>query len=253
MSSEIQLTRDGQVALITLAAPERRNAFTAAMVHELLDVCETVDADPEVGCVVVRALGESFCAGAHRDLLAAVGRDPAEDANYQTLALAYQAFVRVGSLAAPTIAAVRGSAVGAGVNLVLATDLRVVAEDARLISGFQRIGLHPGGGHFGLLGRLAGRETAAAMGLFGLQVDGRRAVELGLAWEARPREEVESRCLEIARQVAADPALARATARSMRLELGPPAASWLTGLELERAVQMWSLRRRADADGASRP
>jgi len=51
----------------------------------------------------------------------------------------------------PVIAAVRGAAVGAGYNLMLAADLRIVAEDARLISGFLRIGLHPGGGHFALL------------------------------------------------------------------------------------------------------
>ena len=67
---------------------------------------------------------------------------------------------RVGELAPPTIAAIRGGAVGAGLNLALATDLRVVAEDAALLSGFIPIGLHPGGGHTALLGRLGSREAA---------------------------------------------------------------------------------------------
>ena len=244
MSSEVLLERDGAVAVITLAAPERRNAFVPSMVRELLEACAAVDADAGVGAVVLRAQGASFCAGAHRATLADAGRDPAAPDNYRDLTLTYSAFVRVGELEPPTIAAVRGHAVGAGVNLMLATDLRVVAETARIMAGFLRIGLHPGGGHFTLVGRVAGRETAAALGLFGQEIDGRRAGELGLAWEALPEEEVEPRALEIARGIASDPELARAAARSFRLELGPPMSTWPMALEGEKAVQMWSLRRR---------
>jgi len=85
--------------------------------------------------------------------------------------------------------------------------------------------------------------------LFGEEIDGRRAVRLGLAWEARPEPEVEPRALELARRVAADPELARAAARSLRIELGPPAIPWAAALEAEKAVQMWSLRRRAEREG----
>jgi enoyl-CoA hydratase len=241
--SEVLLDREGGVALITLAAPERRNALTRGMVERLVEICDEVDADVSVGAVVVRAVGESFCSGAHRDLLANAAQDPAEAERYAGVNLAYQAFVRVGGLQAPTVAAVRGHAVGAGVNLMLATDLRIVAESARIITGFARIGIHPGGGHFVLLSRTAGREAAAAMGVFGQEITGRRAFELGLAWEACPAEQVESRALEVASAIAADPELARATVRSFRLETGPPAASWAVGLEAEKASQMWSLRR----------
>jgi len=245
MSEVLYAVGEG-VATITLNAPERRNAFTAAMVEEFLEACAAADADPSVGAVLVRAEGESFCAGAHRASLAEAGRDPAESGRFRGLGLTYSAFVRVGDLLAPSIAAVRGHAVGAGVNLMLATDVRIVAEAARIMSGFLRIGLHPGGGHFALLGRLAGREAAAAMSVFGEEIDGRRAAELGLAWAAVPEAEVEPRALELARRVAADPELARAAARSLRLELGPPAVPWPAALELEKAVQMWSLRRRAE-------
>jgi enoyl-CoA hydratase len=188
----------------------------------------------------------SFRACAHRALLTEAGQDPARPDHYRDLEFTYRAFVRIGELQPPTIAAVRGHAVGAGVNLMLATDLRLVAERARIIAGFLRIGIHPGGGHFTLLGRLAGREAAAAMSLFGEEIDGRTAVRLGLAWEALPEPEVEPRALEMARRVAADPELARAAARSLRLELGPPAIPWMAALEAEKAVQMWSLRRRAE-------
>jgi enoyl-CoA hydratase len=242
--SEVRFERQGNVAVISLAAPERRNAFTPPMVAELLALCDEVDADAHLGAAVIRADGDSFCAGAHRALLAEAGRDPAQTEHYRDLGLTYRAFARVGELQVPSVAAVRGHAVGAGVNLVLATDLRIVAEGARIISGFRRIGVHPGGGHFVLLGRSGSREAAAALGLFGLEINGRRAAELGLAWEALPEPEVEPRALELAAQVAEDPDLARATVRSFRLELGPPLATWPVGLEAERAAQMWSLRRR---------
>jgi enoyl-CoA hydratase len=242
--SEVRLERDGPVALITLAAPERRNAFLPAMVEELIAACEEIDADLGVGAVVIKAEGDGFCAGAHRDSLKTAGQDPTRADNYQALGRVYRAFARVGELLPPSVAAIRGAAVGAGVNLALATDLRVMAHDARIITGFARIGLHPGGGHFALLGRLVGREGAAALGLFGAEIDGRRAAEIGLAWESLPAEQVEPRALELAKQAGADPELARHTARSLKLELGPPALPWPAALEVERAIQMWSLRRR---------
>jgi len=242
--SEIVLERVGHVALITLAAPGRRNSFVPTMVAELIAACDEVDADPEIGAVVIRAQGDSFCAGAHRQVLAEAGRDPVAPSNYRALGLTYQAFVRVGALEVPSIAAVRGHAVGAGVNLMMATDLRIVAETASIITGFRRIGVHPGGGHFALLGRSGSREAAAALGLFGIEIDGRRAAAAGLAWECLPESEVEPRALELAGVVASDPELARAVVRSFRIELGPPAATWPISLEAEKAPQMWSLRRR---------
>ena len=246
MSLEVLLEIDGGVAVVTLNAPERRNAFVPEMVKRLLEICDEVDADESIGAAVIKANGQSFCAGAHRAVLADSGRDPARPDNFRALGLTYQAFVRVGELQVPTVAAVRGHAVGAGVNLMLATDVRVVAETARIITRFMQIGLHPGGGHFSLLSRLGGREVAAAMSLFGEEIDGRRAAELGLAWEALPEPDVEPRALELARQAAGDPELARATVRSFRLELGPPALSWPAALEAEKAIQMWSLRRRTE-------
>ena len=243
---DVRLERaaDG-VATLTLDAPERRNALTVAMAHELIAACEAIDADAAVGAVVVRGEGAYFCAGGDRPTLAAAGRDPAEPEAYAGMSAIYRSFARVGELEPPTIAAVRGGAVGAGLNLALATDLRVVAEDAVLLSGFVPIGLHPGGGHGALLGRLGSRETAAALTLFGEKLTGAQAVERGLGGRAVPAAEVDETALAAARVAAADPELARRTARSLRTTLGPPALPWSAALELERASQMWSMRRRA--------
>jgi enoyl-CoA hydratase len=243
--SEVSVERgDDGVATITLNAPERRNALTVEMAEELVAACEELDADTSIGAVVVRGAGGFFCAGGDRDTLAAAGRDPAAPETYSAIGAVYRSFARVGELEAPTIAAVRGGAVGAGLNLMLATDLRIVAPDARIVSGFLPIGLHPGGGHGALLGRSGAREAAAALALFGERIDGTRAAELGLAWAAVEDDDVEATAHELAARAGADPELARRTAASLRTVLGPPALPWGAALELERAAQMWSMRRK---------
>ncbi|MDI6912488.1 enoyl-CoA hydratase-related protein [Nocardioides sp.] len=247
--SEIQVTVSDHVATLTLMAGYRRNALTSAMARELIDALGSIDADPEIGAVVIRGDGGSFCAGADLGTLAAAGSDPAGSETFRDIGVVYEAFVRFGQLKAPTVAAIRGAAVGAGMNLALAADLRIVALDARLMSGFLRIGVHPGGGHFALMNRVAGREASAAMGLFSQTINGEDAVRVGLAWEAVDDAEVESRAIELAKVVAADPDLARATAATFRLEAGPPALSWEAGLAVERATQMWTFRRRGERAG----
>jgi enoyl-CoA hydratase len=90
----------------------------------------------------------------------------------------------------------------------------------------------------------AGGAPTAALGLFGDEMSGRRAADLGIAWAALPDGDVEARAMELAARAGADPDLARRAARSFRSELGPPAVPWGIALDAERAAQMWSLRRR---------
>ena len=231
--SEVRYSTEGGIATITLDAPDRRNALSVEMSRELIDAARTAEADPSVGAVVVTG-GEHFCAGAVRSVLADVGEDPVEDTAYRNLETVYSAFTTIGGIDLPTVAAVRGAAVGAGLNLALATDLRVVSRTARLLPGFAQIGIHPG----------AGREAAAAMGLFGEEVDGDRAVDLGIAWSAHEDEDVEAAARAIAARAAADPELARRLIRSFRRETAPGGVAWDVAVELERSPQMWSLRRK---------
>jgi enoyl-CoA hydratase len=246
MSDEIGYAVQDGVAVLTLDAPARRNALTVAMARALADAARTAEADPSVGAVVVTG-GPHFCAGAARDVLAAAGADPVGDRSYRDLEDVYAAFTTVGGIGVPTVAAVRGAAVGAGLNLALATDLRVVARTARLLPGFAQIGIHPGGGHFTLLQRVAGRETAAAMGLFGQEVDGERAVSLGLAWSSHEDADVVPAALALASGVARDPDLARRVVTSFRRETAPGGVPWDVAVELEHAPQLWSLARRGAA------
>jgi enoyl-CoA hydratase/carnithine racemase len=246
-SGEVLLDIDGAVAIVTLNAPNRRNALTPGMAGELIETFDEVDARPEVGALVVRAVGKSFCAGGDIATLTSAGKDPAAPDAYEGMGRIYDSFYRLGQVKVPTIAAVRGSAVGAGMNMLLAADLRIVAKDARLLCGFLKRGMHPGGGHFVILSRLIGREAAAAMALFGEEINGSRAAELGLAWRAPDDHKVEAQALELASRVAADPELARAAVGNFRKEVVNGAVGWDVAMQYERPAQMWSMRRSAQA------
>ena len=235
----IELDVADGIAVVTLNAPERRNALTPELSEELVAVLDQVDADRGVGVLVLRAEGKGFCSGADLSTLAAAGTNPLADEHYAGVGSIYAAFSRFGAMTVPTIAAVRGAAVGAGLNLALAADLRIVAEDARLISGFVRINVHPGGGHLHLLDRMVSRDTIAAMAVFGEEVSGADAVRLGLAWRALPAAEVEAEAMQLAARVADRPELARAVIRTLRLEV-PGSVSWDAAVQLERGPQLRS-------------
>lgn len=231
-----------QVAIVTIENREVRNGLTPEMCGQLLAVCDEIDEDEAVGAAVVRGADGTFCSGADTRLWTA-DLDWAGE-GFELVSRIYDGFARVGRLAVPTVAAVRGAAVGAGMNLLFACDLRVLADDARLRAGFAKVGLHPGGGFFTLANRLVGREATAALGLFDVGLEGEEAVARGLALEAVPDEQVEPRAIELASVPARDPSLARRTVRSMRQELGPPAIGWEAAIEMERGSQLWSMRRR---------
>lgn len=244
--TEVRYAAADGIATITLDAPDRRNALSVEMSRELIDAARTAESDASVGAVIVTG-GQHFCAGAVRSVLAETGKDPVEDTAYRNLETVYSAFTTIGSITVPTIAAVRGAAVGAGLNLALATDLRIVSRTARLLPGFAQIGIHPGGGHLHLLHRVAGREVTSAMGLFGEEVPGERAVELGIAWAAHDDAEVEDAARAVAARAAADPDLARRLVRSFRRETAPGGLPWDAAVEVEHSPQMWSLRRKHGA------
>lgn len=231
------------VATVTLENAERRNSLTPVMVDDLHDICDRLHHAPDVGAVVIRGAGGAFCSGLDREVIAVQSADPVSDAGVERAAHVYASFSRFGTVPMPVIAAVRGAAVGAGLNLALVTDVRVVADDARLLAGFTRLGLHPGGGFFSLAGRGAGREAAAALGVFGEELTGRRLYELGGAWRSVPDDSVEDVAFALAARCAADPDLARATVRSFRQSLGPPALPHAVAVDLERAPQAWTFRR----------
>jgi enoyl-CoA hydratase/carnithine racemase len=132
-SGEVLLDVDGGMAVVTLNAPGRRNSLTPAMAAELIATFDEVDGRSDLGALVIKATGKSFCAGGDIATLTSASQDPAAHEAYEAMGTIYDSFYRLGQVRVPTIAAVRGSAVGAGMNMLLAADLRIVADDARLL------------------------------------------------------------------------------------------------------------------------
>ena len=109
----------------------------------------------------------------------------------------YSGFLAVASSPIPTIAAIHGPAVGAGMNLALACDIRIVTPEAEFDTRFTKLGIHSGGGHTWLLQRYLNWEQSVSALIFGRSLKGREAVDVGLALECVEEEELEERCLSI--------------------------------------------------------
>lgn len=230
--AEIELsTRDG-IATLTLNDPDHRNAISPAMATELADSVRGIAEDEAVRCLVVTGAGSAFCAGAN---LAALS-----SADERSLRGIYRAFTSVRDFPLPTIAAVNGPAVGAGMNLALSCDVRFAARSARFDTRFLRLGLHPGGGHLWAMNHAVGRQGAAAMTLFGEPIDGHRAEQVGLAWRCCEDWRLLPEVRAFAEHVASAPrALVARITRTLREVDSVPDAD--TALEAELAAQLWSL------------
>ncbi|GGP57557.1 enoyl-CoA hydratase [Saccharothrix coeruleofusca] len=208
---EVLLDRSDRVAVITVHDPDRRNALTPDLSDRLADAVRACERDEEVNAVVVTGAPPAFCAGAD---LTALG-----EAREEGLRRIYAGFLAVADCSLPTIAAVGGAAVGAGLNLALACDVRLAGPRARFDARFLQLGIHPGGGMTWMLQRLVGPQTAAAMTLLGQALDADAAVRRGLAWERVDggHDELVAAAVALARAAAEAPReLLRTTKGTMR-------------------------------------
>lgn len=241
---KVSLEVAGNAAIITLDDEATRNALTGESARKLLDILGGIAENHDIAAVMVTGANETFCSGASRELLARARGNSGDPEVVEALQSVYQCFVALGTLPVPTVACVRGAAVGAGVNLALAADVRIVSTEARFLSGFLRIGVHPGGGHFLTLERLGGPQTTVAMTLFGEEVRGQRLVELGLAWEALSDAEVDARGRELVSRMT-DPMLTRVATQTFREQSSSRQLPWQAALKAEQAAQLWSMGRTA--------
>lgn len=166
-----------RVGILTLNDPDRRNAISMAMNEEIGAVLDEWENDDGIGALVITGAGKGFCAGADLDELMA-------GSNAEEMNAIYEGFLRIAHTPLPTVGAVNGAAVGAGMNMVLACDVIVAASDrARFESRFLQIGIHPGGGHTWRLRQITGRSTTMAMVVFNQMLNAEQAVAAGLAWQ----------------------------------------------------------------------
>ena len=220
-----------RVAVLTLNDPDRRNVVSYALNAALGEAMDDLEGRDDVGALVVTGAGSAFCAGADLDDLASCS-SPDE------LEAIYAGFLRVADSPIPTVAAVNGPAVGAGMNMALACDVIVAGRSALFDTRFMQIGIHPGGGHTWRLRRITDHQSVMAMVVFGQRVDGARAAEIGLAWACVDDAALLETARSLAGRAAAAPTdlvrRAKATVQALgAVDTGPQAVALELGPQFE--------------------
>jgi enoyl-CoA hydratase/carnithine racemase len=193
--------RDRGIVLLTLNDPARRNAMSDPMTEAWREEIAGLRRDPGVRCVVVTGAGTAFSSGGDLSWLAERGQIAVPPLRDRMLDF-YRTWLSIRALEVPTIAAVNGAAVGAGLCLALGCDLRYAAADAKLTVPFTRLGIHPGMAATYLLPEVAGLPLAREMLFTGRVVTGATAESYGLVNRAVPREDVLDVALGVAAEIA---------------------------------------------------
>ena len=221
-----------RVAVVTLNDPDRRNTLSFPLCDALVATMEQLESDPGTGAVVVTGAAPAFCAGA---ALGDLGSSRQEG-----LERIYEGFLRAARSPLPTLAAVNGAAVGAGMNLALACDVRLAGASAKFDTRFLDLGIHPGGGHTWMFRNVAGLQAAMAAVVFGQAMDGAEAERVGLVWKCVPDDELLTTAVAMAARAASGPPeLTRAVKRTIQ-EMGT-VATHPEAVAKELEVQLWSM------------
>lgn len=192
---------DSGVAILTLANPERRNAMSVEMTHSWVSAIGELAADPSVRVVVVTGEGSAFCSGGDTGWIS--GEPDASVDRLRTRMIGfYRDWLSIRRLEVPTIAAVNGAAIGAGLCLALACDIRYAARGSRLGAPFVKLGLHPGMAATFLLPDAVGPAHARDLLLTGRLVDADEALRLGLVSRVIEQETFLAQVLAAAEEVA---------------------------------------------------
>lgn len=239
---------DSGVLTLRLDNPARRGALDLEIAEALRAALASAREDPSVRCVVVTGTGDSFCSGADLGGLIEQGGSNVL-LRRELLSAYYRTFLDVRELEVPTVAAVGGPAIGAGLNLALCCDLRLASSSARFGATFVRLGIHPGGGATHLLTRLVGPAWAAEMVLTGAVVGVEEAVAMGLANRVVADDALASEAAALAARIAVNaPAAVRASKRALRMAVDMPfgavleveALAQAASQSTEDAVEGWT-------------
>jgi enoyl-CoA hydratase/carnithine racemase len=209
MNDDLLISTSDGIGWLTLNRPQTRNALDPAYLHRLIAAVQAFDTDPAVRVLVLRANGKTFCSGGSLPFLKELTRMDREQIQHSVYT-GFQGITRALRLCSkPVIASVQGAAVGAGCEIAIACDFRVVAEDAYFCENWVELGLMPPLGGLYLLPRLVGAGIAADMVMRAIKVNGTRAAQIGLASEAVPVDQLEAATTAFAQALArrAPPAL----------------------------------------------
>lgn len=214
----VHIEFDDSIAVLTLTDSARKNAMSVALGDAFLDAIAQVIANARVRAVVITGANSTFSAGGDLNMLEQLKTYSSEDAKNFMLNF-YSKFLSITELSIPTIAAVQGPAIGAGLCVAMACDLCLAAEDATLSLNFSRFGLYPGMGATYLAPLRFGALRAAELMLTGRKFKGIEAAQWGMALRALPSDQVQPEACRLAHEIASNaPLVVRALKRKVSID-----------------------------------
>lgn len=210
-TDEVLYDLQGHVATITLNRPDRSNAISGRMLQQLADRLMEADADREVRAIVLTGAGRAFCAGLDiKDAVAGtgIGGGGASSGRGTHFNTRNHPTIVMFEMDTPIVGAINGGAAGFGLDIALGCDLRIVAEDAKIATGFAKRGVVPESGGTWYLPRLLGWAKAAEIGFLGRNLTGAEAAQMGLMNRALPADRVLTEAQAWAQEIAANAPLA---------------------------------------------
>ena len=207
-----------RIATITLNRPNAMNAITDELYQDLHDLLGKIAADPGIACIILTGAGQGFCAGAdlkdRDDTLTPLERGAR---HRWILKDVVEPLFRIEK---PVIAAVNGSAAGAGFNIALACDIIVASEEATFIQSFVRVGVVPDLGGLYLLGKVVGINKAKELCFTARKISAHDAHDLGVVNHVVPHDQLLVKSREIATEIAAGSATAIAMTKTLLNKAG---------------------------------
>ena len=195
------------IAILVMNRPDRLNALNNELASALNDALGRIAKDPNVNVVVITGAGRAFCAGGD---LGALGKGRQTGATHELeplLRAGMQMVLKMRTMPQPVIAAVNGAAAGAGMNIALAADIRIAAEEATFGQSFAKVGLFPDYGGTYFLPQLVGPAKAAELFYTGDMIDAKTALALGLVNQVVPAAQLEAAVKTLAQKIAQGPSL----------------------------------------------
>ncbi len=202
----LEAKHDG-IATLVMNRPDRLNALNNELAMAVNDALGRIAKDPSVNVVVITGAGRAFCAGGD---LGALGKGRQTGATHELeplLRAGMQMVLKMRTMPQPVIAAVNGAAAGAGMNIALAADIRIAAEEATFGQNFSKVGLFPDYGGMYFLPQLVGPAKAAELFYTGDMIDAKAALALGIVNQVVPAAQLEMAVKAFAEKIAQGPSL----------------------------------------------
>src|SRR5436305_6457466 len=209
----IKVTHDAQIVTITLARPERLNAFAGHMRRDLAEALEQAASDRNARVVVITGAGRGFCAGADVKYMNELMEQQDVEEFKRRLGAGRRVVTGIRQMIKPVVAAVNGPAYGAGFNLVLACDIRISAASASFSQSFVKVGLHPDWGGTYLLPRTVPSNIACEMFFLGDAFNAEQALHFGIVNAVVPDAELLTETRKLAERLRVAPYASIAAAK----------------------------------------